>query len=114
MIRGDTTHCVASVTHGQGEAYEVEFLSLDGNTIGVETLEAVDLRQASGKAVPHERERLTAWSQEFSFRFNGPVHILHLIGLGTKSVIQKCPIFRHRLTGCELNPGTSGVAGLGD
>lgn len=46
--------------HGQGEAYEVEFLSLDGNTIGVETVEAGDLRQASGKAVPHERERLAA------------------------------------------------------
>ena len=32
--------------HGQGESYEVEFLSLDGNTIGVETVEASDLRQA--------------------------------------------------------------------
>ena len=46
--------------HGQGKAYEVEFLTLDGNTIGVETVEACDLRQASGKAVPHERKRLTA------------------------------------------------------
>ena len=46
--------------HGQGEAYEVEFLTLDGNTIGVETVEACDLRQASGKAVPHESKRLTA------------------------------------------------------
>lgn len=32
--------------HGQGEAYEVEFLRPDGNTIGVETVDACDLRQA--------------------------------------------------------------------
>ena len=41
-----------------GAAYEVEFLSLDGNTIGVSTVEAADLRQASGRAVLHERELL--------------------------------------------------------
>lgn len=46
--------------HEQGKAYEVEFLSLDGNTIGVETVAASDLRQASGKAALHERERLVA------------------------------------------------------
>lgn len=37
-------------------AYEVEFLSLDGNTIGVVTVEASDLRQASRRAVLHQRE----------------------------------------------------------
>ena len=47
-------------TYGQGTAYEVEFLSLDGNTIGVSTVEASDLRQASGSAVLHERELLAA------------------------------------------------------
>lgn len=31
--------------HGQREAYEVELLSLDGNAIGVETVEVCDLRQ---------------------------------------------------------------------
>lgn len=46
--------------YGQGTAYEVEFLSLDGNTIGVETVEAGGLRQASGNAIAHERERLAA------------------------------------------------------
>jgi len=46
--------------YGNGEAYEVEFLSLDGNTIGVSTVEAAGLRQASGRAVLHERERLAA------------------------------------------------------
>jgi len=47
-------------TYGKGAAYEVEFLSLDGNTIGVSTVEAADLRQASGRAVLHERELLAA------------------------------------------------------
>jgi hypothetical protein len=46
--------------YGQGTAYEVEFLSLDGHTIGVQTVEASGLRQASGRAVVHERERLAA------------------------------------------------------
>jgi len=44
----------------QGAAYDVEFLTLDGHTICVETLKASDLRQASGSAVVHERERLAA------------------------------------------------------
>jgi hypothetical protein len=47
-------------TYGSGAAYEVEFLSLDGNTIGVSTVEAADLRQASGRAVVHERKLLAA------------------------------------------------------
>ena len=43
--------------HGQGAAYEVEFMSLDGRTISVETLEARQLRPVSASAVPHERLR---------------------------------------------------------
>lgn len=46
--------------YGQGTAYEVEFLTLDGRTVGVETVVAGDLRQAHGDAVVHERERLAA------------------------------------------------------
>ena len=46
--------------HGHGEAYEVEFMTFDGRTIGVETVQADDLRAASGAAVPHERERAAA------------------------------------------------------
>jgi len=46
--------------HGQGVAYEVEFMSLDGRTIGVETLEARQLRPVSASAVPHERVRAAA------------------------------------------------------
>ena len=34
--------------HGQGSAYEVEFLTMDGHTIGVETVAASGLQQAIG------------------------------------------------------------------
>lgn len=44
----------------KGTAYEVEFLTMDGHTIGLETVAAEDLRQANGNAVVHERERLVA------------------------------------------------------
>ncbi|WP_304350046.1 DUF4926 domain-containing protein [Comamonas testosteroni] len=46
--------------YGQGAAYEVEFLTMDGHTIGVKTLDAADVRNARGNAVVHERERLVA------------------------------------------------------
>jgi hypothetical protein len=46
--------------HAQEAAYEVEFLTLDGHTIGLETVEAVDLRPVNGNAVVHERDRLSA------------------------------------------------------
>jgi len=43
--------------HEGGAACEVEFLSLDGRTIGVETLTARQLRPVSARAVLHERVR---------------------------------------------------------
>ena len=46
--------------HAQGAAYEVEFLTLDGHTIGLETVEAVDLRPVKGNAVVQERDRWSA------------------------------------------------------
>ncbi|MCU0922608.1 MAG: DUF4926 domain-containing protein [Burkholderiaceae bacterium] len=46
--------------HGAGVAYEVEFMSLDGRTIGVQTLQASQLRRVSASAVPHERVRAAA------------------------------------------------------
>ena len=46
--------------HAQGAAYEVEFMSLDGRTIGVQTLQSTQLRQVSASAVPHERMRAAA------------------------------------------------------
>ena len=32
--------------YGNGSAYEVEFLTMDGHTIGLETVDGVDLRPA--------------------------------------------------------------------
>lgn len=46
--------------HEAGEAYEVEFIALDGQTIGVETVQAIDLRAATDGSVPHERARMSA------------------------------------------------------
>ncbi len=46
--------------HRNGEAYEVEFLTLDGNTIAVETLTARQVRAASNSDIPHVRARLAA------------------------------------------------------
>jgi len=44
----------------QGVAYEVEFLTMDGHTIGVDTIEAADLLPVTGNAVVHERKRLAS------------------------------------------------------
>lgn len=46
--------------HAAGAAFVVEFMSLDGRTVGVETLEAGQLRPVSASAVPHERLRAAA------------------------------------------------------
>ena len=46
--------------HAGGVAYEVEFLTLDDRTIGVQTLTAEQLRRASAMAVPQERLRSAA------------------------------------------------------
>ncbi len=46
--------------HVPSAAFVVEFMSLDGHTIGLETLEASQLRPVSASAVPHERLRATA------------------------------------------------------
>jgi hypothetical protein len=39
-----------------GAAYEVEFVSFDGETIAVESLEAAAVRRAGTRDVPHVRE----------------------------------------------------------
>ena len=41
--------------HRGGEAYEIEFLSLDGVTIAVETLLADQVRAANRYDIPHVR-----------------------------------------------------------
>lgn len=46
--------------HHDGKAYEVEFMSLDGGTLAIQTLEAWQLREARSRDVPHVRELLAA------------------------------------------------------
>lgn len=43
-----------------GEAYEVEFMTLDGGTLSVQALEARQVREARNMDVPHVRERIAA------------------------------------------------------
>jgi hypothetical protein len=43
-----------------GEAYEIEFLTLNGDTIAVETLLSHQVREARRADIPHVRERLAA------------------------------------------------------
>ena len=46
--------------HRQGAAFEVEFMTLDGGTLAIETLEARQGREAGSCDVPHVRERIAA------------------------------------------------------
>ena len=46
--------------HRGGEAYEVEFMTLDGGTLTVETLLAQQVRETGNRDVPHVRERIAA------------------------------------------------------
>lgn len=42
--------------HGNGAAYEVEFMSLDGHTVAVATVANDHLRPVSSRDIPHVRE----------------------------------------------------------
>lgn len=46
--------------HRGGEAYEVEFMTLDGGTLTVETLSSSQVRAARNLDIPHVRSRLAA------------------------------------------------------
>ena len=46
--------------HREGKAYEVEFMSLDGGTVAIQTLEARQIREARNRDIPHVRELLAA------------------------------------------------------
>lgn len=46
--------------HRDGKAFEVEFMSLDGGTLAIQTLEARQVREACSRDVPHVRELLAA------------------------------------------------------
>jgi hypothetical protein len=43
--------------HRDGEAFEIEFMTLDGSTRTIETLTAWQIRAASDRDIPHVRER---------------------------------------------------------
>ncbi len=43
--------------HGNGEAYEVEFLTLDGHTVAVVTVLSAHARSVNNKDVTHARPR---------------------------------------------------------
>lgn len=49
---------VGTVVHvyRDGEAYEVEFLTLDGHTAAVVTLQVSQVRPVSGREITHSRE----------------------------------------------------------
>lgn len=42
--------------HGGGAAYEVEFMTLTGETVAVATVEAAQCRAVSGRDISHVRE----------------------------------------------------------
>jgi hypothetical protein len=46
--------------HRGGEAYEVEFMTLDGTTLSVQTLTSRQIRAARNRDIPHVRERTVA------------------------------------------------------
>jgi hypothetical protein len=56
LVSGD----VGTVVHVYegGKAFEVEFISLSGDTIAVETLTAADVRQVTPADVVHARSRV--------------------------------------------------------
>ncbi len=43
--------------HRNGEAFEVEFMTLDGNTMTIETLTTKQIRAARDRDIPHVRDR---------------------------------------------------------
>ncbi|WP_215843656.1 DUF4926 domain-containing protein [Acidithiobacillus montserratensis] len=53
LVKGDMGAVV--LVHEGGTAFEVEFVTLTGNTLGVLTLAADDVRPISARDVPHVR-----------------------------------------------------------
>jgi hypothetical protein len=53
---------VGTVVHvyKDGEAYEVEFVALDGHTAAVATVEASQVRPVTPSEIPHARELVAA------------------------------------------------------
>ncbi len=53
---------VGTVVHlyGDGKAYEVEFVALDGHTAAVVTVDSSDVRPVMPSEIPHARELIAA------------------------------------------------------
>ena len=58
LVRGDVGTAV--LVHGEGEAFEVEFVGHDGHAIALLTLERGQVRPLDPHDIPHARELLTA------------------------------------------------------
>lgn len=58
LKRGDVGTVV--LVHGDGEAFEVEFVGYDGHTVALLTLEADHVRPLRAGDIPHARELASA------------------------------------------------------
>ena len=54
LVRGDVGTAV--LVHGTGAAFEVEFVSYDGHTVALLTLERGQVRPLQTRDIPHARE----------------------------------------------------------
>jgi hypothetical protein len=48
------------MVHGEGKAFEIEFVAYDGHTVALLTLEARQVRSIHATEIPHVRELLAA------------------------------------------------------
>ena len=58
LMAGDVGTAV--LVHGDGAAYEVEFVGYDGHTVALLTLERNQLRPLANRDIPHARELASA------------------------------------------------------
>jgi hypothetical protein len=54
LVRGDVGTAV--LVHGNGKAFEVEFVGYDGHTVALLTLERTQVRSLQTHDIPHARE----------------------------------------------------------
>src|SRR5437773_9766696 len=55
LKRGDVGTIVLVLVHGDGAGFEVEFTTLDGETVAVTTLDAKEIREVDGNGIAHAR-----------------------------------------------------------
>jgi hypothetical protein len=58
LVAGDVGTAV--LVHGEGMAFEVEFVGYDGHTVALLTLERGQLRPLATRDIPHARELAVA------------------------------------------------------